>query len=179
MKAKSPAPATSALVLTGLAPRVDARTRLLVLGSFPGAASLAAGQYYAHPQNHFWKILAALLPPGPAQPGYEERIAWMLSRGIGLWDVYGACERVGSLDASIRNPVVNDFAQLLHRCPGLAAIAHNGGESFRHAGHTAALGVPVFKLPSTSPANASWSFARKCAAWREVFVAAGLLRGSA
>lgn len=172
-------PTEAPLVLTGLAPRVDARTRLLVLGSFPGAASLAAGQYYAHPQNHFWKILIELLPPGPAAPGYEDRIAWMLSRGIGLWDVYGACEREGSLDASIRNPVVNDFAQLLHRCPALAAIAHNGGESFRHAVHTAAFGLPVWKLPSTSPANASWSFARKRDAWREVFVSAGLLPGSA
>ncbi|HSV53576.1 MAG TPA: DNA-deoxyinosine glycosylase [Burkholderiaceae bacterium] len=166
------------MVLTGLPPRVTPRTRLLVLGSFPGAASLAAGQYYAHPQNHFWKILRALLPPEPGGPGednYEARIQWMLAQGIGLWDVYAACERIGSLDTNIRNATVNDFALLQRRCPQLRAIAHNGGESFRHAGHTAALGVPVFKLPSSSPANASWSFARKRDAWREVFVAAGLV----
>lgn len=166
-----------AVRLTGLPPVATARTRVLVLGSFPGAASLAAGQYYAHPQNHFWKILRELLPPAPDGAGagsYEARIQWMLAQGVGLWDVYAACERSGSLDAHIRNAKVNDFAQLLRQCPQLRAIAHNGGESFRHASHTAAFGVPVFKLPSTSAANASWSFARKRDAWREVFAAAGL-----
>jgi hypoxanthine-DNA glycosylase len=159
-------------------------TRLLVLGSFPGAASLAAGQYYAHPQNHFWKILRELLPP-PADAGiwergpdnYEARVHWMLAQGVGVWDVYAGCEREGSLDSNIRNAVVNDFAFARRQCPRLAAIAHNGGESYRHARHTLALGLPVFKLPSTSPANASWSFARKRDAWHEVFVAAGVIAG--
>ena len=79
----------------------------------------------------------------------------------------GAAEREGSLDSAIRDAVVNDIAGL--RLPALAAIAHNGGESFRHARHTRTLGVPVHRLPSSSPANASWSFERKVAAWREVF----------
>ena len=99
----------------------------------------------------------------------------MLERGVGVWDVYASCERVGSLDSAIRNPRVNDLAGLLKQCPQLRAVAHNGGESFKHARHTAALGVPVYKLPSTSPANARWSFERKLAAWREVVVAAGLV----
>jgi hypoxanthine-DNA glycosylase len=90
-----------------------------------------------------------------------------------VWDVYGACEREGSLDSAIRAPVANDIAGL--HLPKLAAIAHNGGESFKHARHTRTLGVPVYPLPSTSPANASWSFERKLAAWREVFVAHHLL----
>lgn len=174
----SPKPAAQPALLTGLPLLVAPGTRLLVLGSFPGAASLAAGQYYAHPQNHFWKILRELLPPpadGLPAVAYEARIQWMLAQGVGLWDVYSACEREGSLDTDIRNAVVNDFAQVARQCPQLRAIGHNGGESFRHARHTAALGVPVFRLPSTSPANASWSFARKRDAWREVFVAAGLV----
>jgi hypoxanthine-DNA glycosylase len=159
-------------------PIVSCNTRLLVLGSFPGAASLARQQYYAHPQNHFWKILQAIWPDSPfdiSAGSYEKRSEWLLGRGLGVWDVYASCEREGSLDAAIRKPQVNDFAELQRRCAQLAVIAHNGGESFRHARHTAALGFAVYKLPSTSPANASWSFERKLAVWREVVAAAGLL----
>lgn len=164
-------------MLTGLPPLVSSRTRLLILGSFPGVASLAAQQYYGHPQNHFWKILQAIWPSFPMETGaksYQIRSDWLLSRQLGVWDVYAACEREGSLDSRIRNPVVNDFAQILQQCPALEAVAHNGGESFKHARHTMLLGLPVYKLPSTSPANASWSFERKLAAWREVFEKHGL-----
>ncbi len=162
-------------MLTGLPPLVSAHTRLLILGSFPGAASLAAQQYYGHPRNHFWPILRALLPPGPSGPetaqadDYPARCRWLLAQGLGLWDVYGVCEREGSLDSQIRHAEVNDFSGLRRLCPALEAIAHNGGESFRHSVHTRQLGLPVYRLPSTSPANASWSFERKLAAWREVF----------
>ncbi|NMM75467.1 DNA-deoxyinosine glycosylase [Rhodococcus sp. SRB_17] len=175
--ASAPAAPAAASRLVGLAPVVGAGTVLLVLGSFPGAASLRAQQYYGHPQNHFWCILQALWPqhPMPGRADYSGRCGWLLARGLGLWDVYGACEREGSLDAQIRHAEVNDFAALRVRCPRLAAIAHNGGESFKHARATAALGVPVYKLPSTSPANASWSFERKRQAWAEVMAAHGLL----
>lgn len=165
-------------MLTGLAPLVSGRTRLLILGSFPGERSLAQQQYYGHPRNHFWPILQALWPDGPVGTGadsYVARTQWLLSKGLGLWDVYGACEREGSLDSSIRQPVVNDFSALLRLCPELRAIAHNGGESFRHARHTGKLGLPVYRLPSTSPANAGWTFERKLAAWREVFQQQGLI----
>lgn len=147
--------------LQGLPPVFGPHTRLLVLGSFPGVASLRSQQYYGHPQNQFWKILAALwaLPLVPMP--YPERVAALHAHGLGLWDVYGACEREGSLDSAIRHPELNDLAWLRVQCPQLSAIAHNGGESFRHARHSAALGLPVFQLPSTSPANASWSFERK------------------
>lgn len=170
--------------LQGLPPVVGPSTRLLVLGSFPGVASLQAQQYYGHPQNHFWKILQALWPddPLPAREHYAERCVWVLEHGLGIWDVYASCEREGSLDSAIRNPVVNDFAALRARCPHLRLIAHNGGESFRHAKAVrAALGVehfPLVQLPSTSPANASWSFERKLAAWREAAVQAGIISGS-
>ena len=101
--------------------------------------------------------------------GYAARLDEVRSRGLGIWDVYAACEREGSLDTSIRNAELNDFSRVQRECPRLAAIAHNGGESFRHAKHTQALGLPVHKLPSTSPANASWSFERKLVVWGEVF----------
>ena len=165
-------------MLTGLPPLVCAQTRLLILGSFPGAASLAAQQYYGHPRNHFWPILQAILPYSPSSTGvtsYRIRSEWLLSKGVGLWDVYAACEREGSLDSRIRSPVLNDLASLKELCPKLAAIAHNGGESFRHARHTEQLGLPVYRLPSSSPAHASWSFERKLAAWREVFEKHGLI----
>jgi hypoxanthine-DNA glycosylase len=167
---------TASQMLTGLAPIVSPATVVLILGSFPGARSLAQQQYYAHPQNQFWKILQAVWPDHPLPTGvdsYAKKKEWLLERGLGAWDVYAACEREGSLDSAIRAPVVNDIAGL--HLPRLAAIAHNGGESFKHARHTRTLGVPVYALPSSSPANASWSFERKLAAWREVFVAHKLI----
>lgn len=174
-------PGSFPLRLIGLPPIISDATRLLILGSFPSVASLARQQYYAHPQNHFWKILQAIWPSSPLDisvDSYEKRSRWLLDRGLGVWDVYASCERTGSLDTAIRNAEVNDFASLARRCPQLRGIAHNGGESFRHAKYTARLGLPVYKLPSTSPANASWSFERKLAAWREVVAAAGLLQGA-
>ena len=159
-------------MLTGLPPLVSRQTRVLILGSFPGVASLTAQQYYGHPQNHFWKILQVIWPSsqmGTVTESYQNRSKWLLTTGLGLWDVYAACEREGSLDSRIRQPVANDFSGLKQLCPALEAIAHNGGESYKHARHTVLLGFPVYKLPSTSPANASWSFERKLAAWRDVF----------
>lgn len=163
--------------LLSLAPLVSSQTRLLILGSFPGVASLRAQQYYGHPQNHFWRILQAILPLCPTSTAivsYQIRSEWMLSKGVGVWDVYASCEREGSLDSSIRNAILNDFSVVRQLCPKLQAIAHNGGESFKHSRHTTTLGLPVYRLPSTSPANASWSFERKLAAWREVFEKHGL-----
>ena len=156
-------------MLEGLAPVFDANTRLIVLGSFPGVASLQAQQYYGHPRNHFWPILAALWRLDLGSASYAERLEATRAHGLGLWDVYASCERVGSLDSAIANPRFNDLASLELRAPRLEAIAHNGGESARAMRVTRALGLPVHRLPSTSPANASWSFERKLAAWRAVF----------
>jgi hypoxanthine-DNA glycosylase len=161
-------------VLEGLAPIAGRNARLLVLGSFPGAASLQAQQYYAHPRNHFWPILAALWRVDLLERAYTARIAIARQRGLAVWDVYAQCQREGSLDSAIEAARPNDLAGLVRSLPRLAAIAHNGGESARAMGHTRALGLPVHRLPSTSPANASWSFERKLAAWRAVFEAAGI-----
>ena len=160
--------------LIGLAPVARRDARLLVLGSFPGAASLQAAQYYAHPRNQFWPLLSALWGVELGLLSYARRIAEVRRRGLALWDVYASCRREGSLDASIEQAVPNDLAGLAATLPHLAAIAHNGGESARAMRITRALGLPVSRLPSTSPANASWSFERKLAAWREVFAMAGL-----
>lgn len=162
-------------LLQGLSPVVGRATRLVVLGSFPGAASLQAGRYYAHPRNQFWPLLSAIWGTDLAALPYARRLAEIKARGLGLWDVYAACRRQGSLDTAIRDAVPNDLASLRRRAPGLEAVAHNGGESARAAALTSALGWTVHRLPSSSPANASWSFERKHAAWRAVFVQHGLV----
>jgi hypoxanthine-DNA glycosylase len=173
--APSSRPATEALPrLEGLPPVIGRQTRLLVLGSFPSVASLAAQQYYAHPRNHFWPLLSALWGLDLRALPYPARLAELRRRGLGLWDVYRACRRAGSLDSAIEAAEPNDLASLRRRAPGLRAVAHNGGESARAMRVTRTLGLPVWRLPSTSPANASWSFERKLAAWRQAFVMAGL-----
>jgi hypoxanthine-DNA glycosylase len=96
-------------------------------------------------------------------------------RGLAIWDVYAVCRREGSLDSAIEDAQPNDLQRLVARLTQLVAIAHNGGESARAMRTTRALGLPVHRLPSTSPANASWPFERKLAAWREVFAQSGLL----
>lgn len=160
--------------LHGLPPIADANTRLIVLGSFPGVASLRAQQYYGHPQNAFWRILGTLWQRPLQQSSYAVRVAALREHGLGVWDVYASCEREGSLDVDIRDATLNDLAGLQMLCPQLQAVAHNGGESFRHARHTRTLGLPVYRLPSTSPANAGWSFERKLAAWHEALAAYGV-----
>ena len=166
-------------VLEGLAPVWSADTRVLVLGSFPGARSLEQQQYYGHPQNHFWKILSVLWGVDLMGLPYAARCEAALQHGLGLWDVYARCERAGSLDSAIRNAEVNDFAALKAACPQLQAIVHNGAESFKHMPRVAAsLGegstVDFYRLPSTSPANASWSFEKKLNAWHEAMARFGL-----
>jgi hypoxanthine-DNA glycosylase len=163
--------------LQGLPPVLSRRTRLLVLGSFPGAASLAAQQYYAHPHNAFWKIWGAIWgEDGLRERPYAQRIRMARAQGLGLWDVYTRCERVGSLDSAIRAATLNDFAALAARCPQLSVVAHNGGESAKHEKTLRALlpaRVQIIKLPSTSPANAGAPFEAKLAAWQEAWTLAG------
>lgn len=153
--------------LFGLAPLVSTHTRILILGSFPSAASLKAQQYYAHPRNQFWKVMSILLNQEIYTEEYSARCERILSSSAGIWDVYAACEREGSLDSAIEKPVLNDFAALLKRYPNIQAAAHNGGESARNCKHLEALGLTVHQLPSTSPANASWSLQRKVQAWQK------------
>ena len=168
------ATAAAGVRLRGLAPVVGRNTRLLVLGSFPGEASLREQQYYAHPRNQFWPLLSELFGVDLRAMPYAERLREVSRRGLGIWDVYAACEREGSLDSSIRDAYPNDLAGLVAGLPALRGIAHNGGESARSLRITRALAAQCWRLPSSSPANASWSFQRKLAAWHEVFAACGL-----
>ena len=171
-------PPTASPVLTGLPAVSGPNTRLLVLGSFPSVASLAKQQYYAHPRNHFWPILSAIwgLTGDQALSAlpYAQRLDFARAKGLGIWDVYAYCERQGSLDSAIERAQLNDIGALIKVSPRLQAIAHNGGESAKHMRVTQQWSLPVIKLPSTSPANASWSFERKLAAWRTAFEAHGL-----
>lgn len=168
----SNAPASD--LLQGLPPVIARHTRLVVLGSFPGAASLAAAQYYAHPRNQFWPLLSALWDEDLVALPYAQRLQRLRWHGLGLWDVFASCRRAGSLDSAIRDAQWNDLASLRRRAPGLRAVAHNGSASARAQHVMIALGLQVHRLPSTSPANASWSFERKLAAWRTAFEACGV-----
>lgn len=159
--------------LTGLPPAVDRRARVLILGSFPSAASLAAGQYYAHPQNQFWRILGAVIERPLKEMDYSARIAAVQAAGIAIWDVYASCERPGSLDSAIRSPVANDIAAL-KKCPegrtalapALRRICFNGRTAARRLREMEALGYQAVVLPSTSPAHAGMTFEEKLARWR-------------
>ncbi len=160
--------------LQGLPPVIARGTRLVILGSFPGVASLQAQQYYGHPRNHFWPLLGAIWGVDLVALPYAQRLEVARQRGLGLWDVYASCLRKGSLDSAIKAAEFNDLASLRRRAPLLQRVAHNGGESARAIKQIRALGLPVQRLPSSSPANASWSFDRKLGAWRATFHAAGI-----
>jgi len=160
------ADSSAAPYLTGLAPVIAPDTRILVLGSFPGAASLAAGQYYAHPRNQFWGLVSALTGEDIVSIPYPDRLTLLLKHGIGLWDVLGSCERQGSLDSSIRRPAANDFDRLRHLCPSLTTVGFNGRTSAKFAPQFAAQGYRTVELPSSSPAHASMSFEQKLCVWR-------------
>ncbi|MBC7685541.1 MAG: DNA-deoxyinosine glycosylase [Bdellovibrionales bacterium] len=160
------------VILAGLMPVIDGDTRILVLGSFPGAASLAAAQYYAHPRNQLWPILATLTGDDLVSLPYAQRLPRLLAHGFGLWDVLQACERKGSLDSSIRRPAANDFARLRALCPRLETIGFNGQAAGKFAPQFAAEGYRALVLPSTSPAYAAIPFALKMAAWRQLIAIA-------
>jgi double-stranded uracil-DNA glycosylase len=161
---------TESPLLQGLPALCDAGCRVLVLGSMPGAASLAAARYYAHPRNRFWPLMARLLGFDAALD-YPQRVAALQAGGVGVWDVIAQCVRPGSLDAAIdpRSVVPNDIAALARRLPQLRAVACNGAaaaQAWRR--HVAAdiPGLAVLALPSTSPANAAFSLDRLQAAWQ-------------
>jgi len=161
-------PTGSSLTLTGLAPVLDANVRILVLGSFPGAASLAAGQYYAHPRNQFWRLISAVVGEDLAALPYAERLPRLLTHGVGLWDVLGECEREGSLDSAIRKPAANDFERLRTLCPRLETVGFNGQASGKFAPQFDAAGYRTVVLPSSSPAHMALSFEQKLDVWRRL-----------
>ncbi len=149
----------------GLPPALNIRTRTVILGSFPSEASLAARQYYAHPRNQFWRLMGKLLGHPLVDCAYPERITRLLNRGIGLWDVFSACEREGSLDADIRKARVNDFSKLREIAPRLSRVCFNGQTSGKHAPGFREAGYEVLVLPSSSPAH-TMAFDLKLAQWR-------------
>ena len=157
--------------LTGLAPVLAPDTRVLVLGSFPGAASLAAGRYYAHPRNQFWRLISAVIGEELASLPYEERLPRLLAHRFGLWDVLAGCEREGSLDSAIRNPAANDFERLRALCPELETVGFNGQASGKFAPQFAAAGYHTVVLPSSSPAHMAMTFDQKLEVWRRLTTA--------
>lgn len=152
---------------------LPARARVLIVGSMPGAASLAAARYYAHPRNGFWPIVGAVCGFAP-NADYERRTAALQHAGIALWDVLQQCRRSGSLDSAIEagERAVNDFAALFVAQPELHSVLCNGGTAHdlfvRHVLPTLPRAPVVHRLPSTSPAHAARSTAEKLAAWRTV-----------
>jgi len=156
------------LILTGLPPIVDPRARVLILGSFPSTASLAARQYYAHPQNQFWRVLGAVIGQPLKEMDYPARIAAVQAAGIAIWDVFASCERAGSLDTAIHDAVPNPLAVLKKSAPALRRICFNGRMAARRIREVEALGYEAMVLPSTSPAHAGMSFDEKLARWRAI-----------
>lgn len=150
-----------------LPPVIGSTARVLILGSFPSAASLAAQQYYAHPRNQFWHILGAVLEQPLPMLDYPVRIAIAEAAGIAIWDVFAECERAGSLDAAIRHALPNDLAGLKRSAPALLRIYFNGRMAARRVREAEALGYETRVLPSTSPAHAGLSFAAKLQCWRD------------
>jgi double-stranded uracil-DNA glycosylase len=149
----------------GLPPVIAADARVLILGSFPSVASLAAGRYYAHPRNHFWPLLSAVLDEPLTTLDYVQRLGRLRARGIGLWDTIVACRRQGSLDASIRDPQRAEVDEVRSRAPRLRAVCFNGGTSARAEPAWRGAGYATLALPSSSPAY-TLPFAKKLQAWQ-------------
>jgi len=152
-------------------PVATADARWLILGSMPGEASLAAGQYYAHPRNQFWPIMGELFGAGPEQP-YGVRLELLQRHGIALWDVLESCVRSGSLDSAIVAARPNDFVRFFAEHPGIRHVFCNGTLAY-NSFHRLVLPIlpepwtfELTRLPSTSPAHAAMSRADKAVAWR-------------
>lgn len=159
--------------LQGLAAVSSVQAQVLILGSMPGAISLQQQQYYAHPRNSFWPIMANLVGFS-VDLTYPERLAVLQQAGVALWDVIGFCQRQGSLDTAIRNEQVNDFAAFFASHPQLHTIGFNGAkaaQSFKR--HVLPLNIvpatlSLLHLPSTSPAHAALSVEQKLAQWQQL-----------
>ena len=153
------------------APSFTADAEFLILGSLPGEESLRRGEYYGHPRNAFWPIMAELFDFSVELP-YEERLAALRRTRVALWDVLAAAVRPGSLDASIRNGRPNPLDVLVEGLPQLRRIGCNGGTAhkllLRHFPELARR-FEVVRLPSTSPAAAMWTRTEKLEAYRRFF----------
>ena len=151
-------------------PSADDEITRMIIGSMPGTASLNANRYYAHPRNAFWPVIAELFNDSRPFQSYEEGLAVLLKNRIGLWDVFASCDREGSLDADIRNAVVNDYETFLKAHPKVGTLYFNGGTAYRSFiksfnGKDFFRRLELLPLPSTSPANARLTFREKTKAW--------------
>ena len=148
-------------------PVVAPDTRVLILGSLPGEASLAAARYYAHPQNQFWRLAGAVIETDVAALDYADRLAALVSAKVGLWDSVASARREGSLDAALQEVEGNDLLDLVATLPALCAIGFNGATSAKIGrlalGQTA---LALIDLPSSSPAHARMTFAEKAERWK-------------
>lgn len=156
-------------------PSASAHARVLILGSMPGAASLAASHYYAHPRNQFWRILSELLHCDLVAQRYPQRLQTLNNSGIALWDVLQSCCRPGSLDADIAADSIraNDFCDFFRRHPQIDHVFFNGAAAERyfkqHVQQQQVLPPLQYRrLPSTSPAHAALDFTGKLVAWRAI-----------
>jgi TDG/mug DNA glycosylase family protein len=158
-----------------LAPIVPRRAETLILGSLPGRKSLEMQQYYAHPQNAFWKVIAQVFGTGSSLP-YEQRVETLTAHGIALWDVLAAAERPGSLDSSIvhASAQANDFASFYRAHPHIRRVLFNGRKAEEMYGRLVLPGLSAELagmryrcMPSTSPAHAGMRFAEKLERWRK------------
>lgn len=153
------------LAKRGFPPVVDANTRLLMLGSLPGEASLAVGQYYGNPRNAFWRLMETVIDAPLVPLAYEDRLDALLAHGVGLWDVINEARREGSLDAAIRDPAANDLLALIETLPALRCVAFNGGTAAKLGARLLGDRVQTIALPSSSPAHAAMTFEQKARAW--------------
>jgi TDG/mug DNA glycosylase family protein len=151
----------------GLPPVLARDTRVLILGSFPGEASLAAQQYYAHARNHFWPLMGVLLAAPLATMPYRRRLTTLRAHGIGLWDVIVACERRGSLDGAIRNAEHGEIERARRVAKGLGLVCFNGQTAGRAEPAWRSAGYATLVLPSSSPAYTR-PFEEKLSAWRSI-----------
>lgn len=152
----------------GFPPVVDDHTRVLILGSLPGEASLAAGQYYGNPRNAFWRLLETVLDEDLVALPYDDRLSTLRACGVGLWDVVADAERRGSLDSAILDPKANDLLALVQGLPALRAVGFNGATAAKLGLRLLAPAgdrIAMAALPSSSPAHAARSLAEKAAAW--------------
>lgn len=151
-------------------PVYDKRAKTLVLGTFPSVKSRENGFYYGHPRNRFWRVTAGVFNETPPETTADKR-AFLLAHGIALWDVLERCDIAGSADATIQNAVPNDVGALIEET-GITRVLANGSAAYAlYMKHIfPQTGVTPVRLPSTSPANASWPLERLIGAWRSALL---------
>lgn len=158
----------------GIEPVFDERSRVLMLGTFPSPKSREAGFFYGHPQNRMWRVLTAVLGEHEVPQTADERRAFLLRNRIAMWDTIASCNIEGASDASIRDVVPNDLSHVLKAAP-IEAVFTTGAKATQlyRRYQEPVTGITAHRLPSTSAANASWSFEHLVEAYAAVREALG------